>query len=40
MRTHQALLGDLGMWSNLFVAVLMFTPAFVYGTVLWLNYLQ
>jgi hypothetical protein len=40
MRTHHALPGGLGMWSNLLVAFLMFMPAFVYGTVLWLNYLQ
>jgi hypothetical protein len=32
--------GSLGMWSNLLVAFLMFMPAFMYGTVLWLNYLQ
>jgi len=32
--------GSLGMWSNLLVAFLMSMPALMYGTVLWLNYLQ
>ena len=32
--------GSLGMCSNLLVAFLMFMPALMYGTILWLNYLQ
>jgi len=28
------------MWSNLLVGFLMSMPALMYGTILWLNYLQ